>query len=55
MKQYSDSVKREVLEAYRNGESVPWLIQKYQVPRSTIYGWIQKEDSNKIFVCKLTS
>ncbi len=44
MKQYSDSVKREVLEAYRNGESVPLLIQKYQVPRSTIYGWIQKED-----------
>ena len=50
MNKYTDEQKKEVIERYANGESVLDIVAYSQIPRSTIYSWInenQNSDTSK--------
>lgn len=37
---YTIELKETILKKYKNGRSVASLIREYEIPRSTIYNWI---------------
>ena len=47
MIKYSDKVKRDALDAYRN-EGIKVACERYHVPSSTIYRWLTIEKRNAL-------
>ncbi len=48
MKQkYTNEQKRECISAYHSGATVQAIVQKFSIPRSTVYSWLSQEQAKK--------